>query len=86
MTKRTDWEERAMLENDAQVALTRNWNDTVAEGTPVTVRRDDGTHEDTRTRSKAFMTGGVAVVLLEGISGGYRLDRVTLRKAASNVG
>lgn len=47
------------------------------EGTPVIVRKDDGTVIETKTRSAPWMLCGTAVVLLEGISGGYSLDRVT---------
>jgi hypothetical protein len=46
-------------------------------GTPVRVRKDDGSFVETRTRSMAEMLGGhSAVIWLEGISGCYLLDRV----------
>lgn len=46
-------------------------------GTPVTVRRDSGEVLETVTRSEAWVLCGSAVVLVKGISGGYRLNRVT---------
>lgn len=45
-------------------------------GTVVDVRRDDGTTLRTKTRSRPWLLCGSAVVLVEGISGGYRLSRV----------
>lgn len=46
------------------------------EGTPVTVRKDDGSVVATSTRSMPWMVGGTAVILLEDFSGGYSLERV----------
>ena len=47
-------------------------------GTLVNVRKDDGDTIVTRTRSLPWQLGhGDWVVSLEGISGGYALDRVT---------
>jgi len=46
-------------------------------GTPVQVLRDNGDRMRTRTRSQAWILGGhTPVVMVEGIAGGYRLDRV----------
>lgn len=46
-------------------------------GTPVEVRRDDGSVLATRTRSEPWIIGGTAVIMVEGIAGGYSLDRVS---------
>lgn len=47
-------------------------------GIPVWVALDDGRILDTRTRSEAWVLGGHSVVVMvEGIAGGYSLDRVT---------
>lgn len=54
------------------------WED-VAIGTPVEVRKDDGSILATRTRSAPWLVGGhTAVIMVEGISGGYSLERVSL--------
>lgn len=50
-------------------------------GTPAWVRRDNGEEQATRTRSKPWMVGGHASILLEGITGGFLLERVRLREA-----
>lgn len=53
------------------------FNDAVKPGDDVIVIKDDGRRVQTRTRSEAWILGGhTAVVLLEGISGGYLLERV----------
>jgi hypothetical protein len=47
-------------------------------GTHVAVVRDDGSVLETKTRSEAWLVGdGTPVVMVEGISGGYLLERVT---------
>ncbi len=46
-------------------------------GTPVSVRRDDGSVTRTVTRSRAWVLAGVCpVVLVDGIRGAYLLSRV----------
>jgi hypothetical protein len=46
-------------------------------GTPVVVIRDNGEALSTKTRSEPWQThGGIWVVMVEGIAGFYRLDRV----------
>jgi hypothetical protein len=61
--------------------LLARWRD-IPEGTPVTVKRDDGSKLETVTRSAPWTLGhGQPVISLEGIVGGYMLERVTLRKA-----
>lgn len=55
------------------------WNATVPVGTAVDVRHDDGSITRTRTRSQAWVICDHASVLLDGISGGYLLERVTVR-------
>ena len=50
-------------------------------GTTVDVELDDGSVLQTTTRSVAWTLGdGTAVVMVEGIRGGYRLSRVTPRE------
>jgi hypothetical protein len=52
-------------------------------GTPVVVRRDDGSKFETTTRSMPWVLGhGATVILVDGISGGYSLDRVSVRRAS----
>ena len=54
------------------------WNKKHPEGTDVSVRRDDGTATVTKTRSPAWLLGGhTAVVMVDGIAGGYLLERVS---------
>lgn len=53
------------------------WNKSNPIGTPVILRKDDGTEVDTVTTSEAQMLSGhTAVIWLKGISGCYALDRV----------
>ncbi len=57
------------------------WNKLHPEGTAVTVTKDDGSKLDTVTRSAAWVLGGhSAVILVHGISGGYKLTRVAARR------
>lgn len=64
----------------ARVAV-EQWNETYPVGHPVTVRLDNGKMTETTTRSEAGMAGDIAVIMLVGISGCYRLDRVQPRPA-----
>lgn len=57
-----------------QQALCDAWK--YPEGTPVTVRKDDGSVVETATSSMPWMLCGTAVILLEDFSGGYSLERV----------
>jgi hypothetical protein len=58
-------------------SLVATWNKHWPAGTPCSVVKDLGEVVETRTRSHAWTLGhGAAVVLLEGISGGYALERV----------
>lgn len=53
------------------------WNQSYPPGTAVVVLLDDGSQRTTKTRSIAWVMGGhTAVVKIEGIAGGYLLDRV----------
>lgn len=62
-----------------QSRLAALWAD-VRPGTPVHVRRDDGSVTVTQTRSEAWLLpSGTAVIQVVGISGCYALDRVSLR-------
>ena len=60
----------------AETELAEYWNTRFPVGTKVSVRRDDGTTLLTVTRSPAWVLCGTAVVTVDGISGGYALDRV----------
>ena len=52
-------------------------NTKLTEGTPVLLTLDDGTALATRTRSKPWqLSHGAWVVLVEGKSGGWALERV----------
>lgn len=49
-------------------------------GTPVNVRLDDGTLKETNIRSEAWTMGGHSnVVKVDGIAGGYMIERITKR-------
>lgn len=64
---------------DKQRKLVDQWNAQHPAGTAVTVRKDDGSEIQTKTRSEAAMLGGhTAVIWLDGMSGCYLLERVTL--------
>lgn len=55
-----------------------DWNRDHRPGIGVIVKLDDGKLKYTKTRSEAWTLGhGQPVVMLEGISGGYDLARVT---------
>jgi hypothetical protein len=57
------------------------WNERHTIGTPVTLRKDDGTLVDTMTKSAAqVLSGHTAVIWLEGVSGCYALERVSPRQ------
>lgn len=57
--------------------MVANWK--YPEGTLVSVELDDGTVKETRTRSMPWLVGdSCPVILLEGITGGYALSRVTV--------
>lgn len=64
-----------------QRELVIEWNRLNHEGVKVNVRKDDGSTLETITRSQAWLMGGhTAVVLVDGIAGGYSLERVTPRE------
>lgn len=53
------------------------WNQKYPVGTAVRVTNDFGDILETKTRSVAWaLPSGTAVVMVEGISGGYMLERV----------
>lgn len=65
-----------------QLALLEKWK-SIPLGTPVIVMKDLGEKVRTKTRSGPWMLGAssrgaghTAVIMLEGISGGYLLERV----------
>lgn len=55
----------------------KEWNKAHRVGAKVSVKDDDGTKRETTTRSMSWEVGGHAVILLEGMTGGYLLNRVT---------
>ena len=60
-----------------QEALVDDWNAKYPIGTEVQVTLDLGEILDTKTRSIAWCLGhGAAIIKVEGISGGYLLERV----------
>ncbi len=62
---------------ESQEQSAQDWNNRHRIGVAVTVTRDDGSKVNTVTKSDAYLLGhGQAVILLEGISGCYALDRV----------
>jgi len=64
--------------------LVRAFNEQWPPGTPVTLVNDDGEHEQTVTRSKAWCLGhGEPVVSVEGRSGGYLLSRIIPHRVIS---
>ncbi len=53
------------------------WNAEHPVGTEVLVTRDNGEEERTKTRSEAWvLSGHTAVVMVDGIAGGYLLSRI----------
>ena len=64
--------------NPAQAEKSANdWNSKYPVGKPVEVTLDGGSIKETKTASEAWVLGGhTAVIKLEGISGGYALNRV----------
>lgn len=62
----------------ARAALLAAWAETPI-GTAVIVTRDDGRELTTKTRSEPWELCGTPVIMVDGISGGYALERV--RKA-----
>lgn len=55
------------------------WNAKHPVGTPVTVVRDSGPPLETKTRSIAWEASCTAIVKVDGIAGGYDLDRIEVR-------
>lgn len=65
---------KSISEQKADVAC---WNAAHPVGREVTVEMDNGKKLKTKTTSEAWLMGGhTAVIKLEGISGGYALERV----------
>lgn len=55
------------------------WNETFPPGSPCWVRYDDGSEHTHHTRSAAWLLrSGHAVVKVDGLSGGYSLDRLKM--------
>lgn len=67
-------------------SIVEAWNQVVPPGSVVLVVKDGGLTVATVTRSEAYVLGGhTAVVMVEGISGAYALDRVIPRAATRPV-
>lgn len=63
------------------------WNRVNPVGTEVTLERDNGQIEHTKTRSEAYVcSAGYAVIFLEKVSGYYMLNRVTKKQTVSIAG
>ncbi len=68
---------RRMPSAKDQQRRAHNWNLHYPVGTAVTVTLDDGTKKPTVTVCEAWVLGGhTAVILLDGITGAYNLERV----------
>lgn len=64
-----------------QRELVIEWNRLNADGVKVNVRKDNGSIVETTTRSTAWLMGEhTAVILVDGIAGGFALERVTVRE------
>ena len=75
-----DMQRRRRAQLKAWPVLMAKWS-AVPVGTPVTVTKDDGSRFETRTRSEPWALGhGQPVIKVEGITGGYMLERVELRE------
>ncbi len=62
----------------AEARRVEHFNALYNPGKIVDVRKDDGTVVSTTTETKAWVLGGhTGVIQVAGISGAYRLDRVT---------
>lgn len=65
------------LQGERLQAVVDEWNAANAVGANVIVTKDMGEEVHTKTRSAAWvLSGHTAVVMVEGISGGYLLSRV----------
>lgn len=63
---------------EQEEARVDEWNTLHPEGTPVSVKLDDDSVITTTTLTEAWLLGGhTAVIKVCGISGAYKLDRVT---------
>jgi hypothetical protein len=70
-----------MANNKAAEELCERWNKLHSVGTAVTVYKDAGDGMlETVTRSEAWAVCGQAVILVVGITGGYSLKRVAVRR------
>lgn len=66
-----------------QIRAVRDWNDQHPVGTACTVELDSGEIRATKTRSEAWMLSGhTAVVMVDGISGAYALERIRAKGTA----
>ena len=58
-------------------SMVQEWNERYPPGTPVQLTNDDDVIEETKTRSPAWLLGsGHPVVMVEGRTGGYSLERI----------
>ena len=62
-----------MRQADTDAAV---WNSKHTVGCPVVLTKDDGSTIKTKTRSQAWNLCGTAVVMVDGIAGGYDLSRI----------
>ena len=57
----------------------QTWNELFPLKSPCLLRLDDGSEIETRVRSEAWALGdGTVVVKMEGMAGGWRIDRVKM--------
>lgn len=79
--------QKSVRELDKQTALIEEFNAANQIGIEVDVKKDGGSINRTKTRSEAWLMGGhTAMILLDGISGGYMLERVTVATAGEVEG
>ncbi|MCK9420245.1 MAG: hypothetical protein M0R70_12785 [Nitrospirae bacterium] len=72
------------IQSKKEKGLCDRWNKLHPIGTAVVVKKDEGHKLFTITRSEAWQLGsGTAVILVEGISGGYKLTRVSAQREAA---
>ena len=67
------------IQQEKREQIIDDWNKKYPEGTPVILTDDLGNKHETVTRSIAWDVCGSPVVKVNGISGGYLLERVKPR-------
>lgn len=72
--------------NERNLERCAKWNEEHPIGTPVTLRKSDDSILETKTRSEAWILGhGQIVVSVEGLTGGWEIERVRRRTPDAGV-